>query len=438
MIYKNSSNIIYQYTADRLKLRRKVLKLTNDVIAQKKIFVHYAAYKDWATDKDEPERFESKINPQKTKYDASMISRILNNKRGKISNRNSPNPYLIPPAYEELLVKQLQFDNITELFWGKESVELEFIVKSFYATLFKEVLEDNQTELSKLLNLCLIDYVPYSKSLSYYHMILNHCIEMCSYFNNHTAISKKELCDILKTDTHDLCENLKNGDPLLSPICGTIIYIMDMLNIGDKNTDALNDFKILEGNLKYFREEAIGRIIFLNYEDLRKLYQEYFFKQKNFKLLNKKISKFISTILVPFFKEKLGNQDEFKSYSLGYRVKNLIETDFESIFSYTSQITQEQYTDCTNPISNLYKELLKINLKYISGLRHIQWRIDRASVDISSKEDIERFYLQTLTIENHHKNWLENYTEHLSHLNLTEYGDYMEEDSYEELKCDNE
>ncbi len=36
MKYEKSSNIIYQYTADRLKRRREVLKLTNDVIARKK------------------------------------------------------------------------------------------------------------------------------------------------------------------------------------------------------------------------------------------------------------------------------------------------------------------------------------------------------------------------------------------------------------------
>ncbi|AIA69014.1 hypothetical protein Q426_10450 [Streptococcus equi subsp. zooepidemicus CY] len=36
MNYEKSSNIIYQYTADRLKRRRGVLKLTNDVIARKK------------------------------------------------------------------------------------------------------------------------------------------------------------------------------------------------------------------------------------------------------------------------------------------------------------------------------------------------------------------------------------------------------------------
>ena len=50
MKYEKSSNIIYQYTADRLKRRREVLKLTNDVIARKKIFVHYEAYTVYSTD----------------------------------------------------------------------------------------------------------------------------------------------------------------------------------------------------------------------------------------------------------------------------------------------------------------------------------------------------------------------------------------------------
>lgn len=146
MKYEKSSNIIYQYTADRLKRRREVLKLTNDVIARKKIFVHYEAYTDYATDEDEPERFNTEINPVKSKFDSSMISRILNNERGKIGERNSPNPYLIPPAYEKLLMEQLQFEDIKELFWGA-SIEVGSIVKSFYRTLFEEILEDNQSEL---------------------------------------------------------------------------------------------------------------------------------------------------------------------------------------------------------------------------------------------------------------------------------------------------
>jgi hypothetical protein len=49
-----------------------------------------------------------------TQYDLSMISKIFNNKK------TNNNPYLIPPAYIDLLVQQLKYNSIGELLWGKD------------------------------------------------------------------------------------------------------------------------------------------------------------------------------------------------------------------------------------------------------------------------------------------------------------------------------
>lgn len=449
MKYEKSSNIIYQFTADRLKRRREVLKLTNDVIARKKIFVHYAAYTDYATDEDEPERFNAEINPVKSKFDSSMISRILNNERGKIGERNSPNPYLIPPAYEELLMEQLQFEDSKELFWGS-SVEVEVIVKSFYTTLFEEILEDNQSELSELLNLYIGDYVPFSRELAYYQLIVEKCIEQCSDLSEQfskigTKISKNELWDMftsmLENDFEYLLESFERGDPLAIVMYTTIDFIMEMISKNTENRDKrtiLITFQLLKLNLDSFRRESIGRIIFVNFENLVQLYQDYFFQLSNFKSLNKKISEFVSDILTPFFKELLGTPDEFKYYSLGYRVRTIIETDIESIYSYESRITQEQYDDVTNHNSRTYKSLLDTTITYISDLKNMQWLTDRELAEIPVNEDVEWFYLQATDIKRLHTEWLNCYNVYLENNYLVEYGDYLEEDEYDELVEEND
>lgn len=446
MKYEKTCNIIYQYTADRLKRRREVLKLTNDVIARKKIFVHYEAYTDYATDEDEPERFEAEASPVKSKFDSSMISRILNNEKGKIGGRNSPNPYLIPPSYEDLLVEQLQFEDRVELFWGS-SIELEYIVKSFYKILFEEVLEDGESELSDLLSLYLTDYVPYSTDLAYYQMIVEKCLEQCDVLSEQfstvgTTISNSELWDIftnlLDNDFEYLLEGFEKGNPLVITMYATIDFIMDMIEKKEENWDIsslLISFQLLKSD--WFKKEAIGRIIFLNYEPLLRLYEDYFRKQINFKFLNKKISEFVLDVLTPYFKELLGNPEEFKTYSLGYRVRNIIKTDIENIFSYTSRITQEKYDDVTNPNSNMYKQLLNTTLTYIKDLKYIQWLNDRERVEIDSKEDIERYYLQSSDIERLKDSWSEQYDEYLSSNPLVEFGKYMEADEYEEMLIEN-
>lgn len=170
-----------------------------------------------------------------------------------------------------------------------------------------------------------------------------------------TTISNSELWDIftnlLDNDFEYLLEGFEKGNPLVITMYATIDFIMDMIEKKEENWDIsslLISFQLLKSD--WFKKEAIGRIIFLNYEPLLRLYEDYFRKQINFKFLNKKISEFVLDVLTPYFKELLGNPEEFKTYSLGYRVRNIIKTDIENIFSYTSRITQEKYDDVTNPI----------------------------------------------------------------------------------------
>ncbi|MBR7684723.1 hypothetical protein, partial [Streptococcus equi] len=146
---------------------------------------------------------------------------------------------------------------------------------------------------------------------------------------------------------------------------------------------------------------------------------------------------FVSDILTPFFKELLGNPDEYKTYSLGYRVRTIIDTDIESIFSYESRVTQEQYDDVTNRNNSIYKRLLETTITYISDLKYMQWLTDRESADVPLNEDVERFYLQATDFERLHTEWLNCYNVYLANSYLAEYGDYLEEDEYDELLTEN-
>lgn len=438
MEYKNSSNIIYKYTADRLKRRREVLKLTNDVISKKKIFVLEESYNDWATDESESEKFVQKANFQKTKFDSVIISRILNNERGKLGNRNSPNPYLIPPAYVDLLVEQLQFVDKYELFWGAE-IEQETIVSSFYLKLIEEILDGEQSDLKDLLNLYINDYVPHVRDLSYHQMIVEKCLEQSEILSNlfpsyGTENLRNEIKELLQFDYKQLLQNFEDNNPIAIAIFTTIDFIFDMIGKKDDDSDVsyiLMTFKEL--NDTWFRKEAMGRIIYLNFDNLLQLYKDFFLQQPNFKNLEKKISEFVSDILTPYFYELLGNQEEFKTYSHGYRVRTIIETDIKNIFSYASKITQEQYDNVNNSNSNIYKRHLQTCLTYISELKDMQRLTDTERMRISPFEDIERLYLQFSDVEKLYDKWLKHYSDYLSDCDLEEYGNYLEFDEYEEM-----
>ncbi|MBK0348063.1 hypothetical protein JDW15_05315 [Aerococcaceae bacterium zg-ZJ1578] len=472
MMYENSSNIIYQFTADRLKRRKEVLKLTNDVIARKKVFVHYESYEDWITGEDEPERFIAEINLKNSKkFDSSMISRILNNERGKLGKRNSPNPYLIPPMYEDVLVEQLQFRDKNELFWGATE-ELEFIVKAFYTELFKEILKDSQSELSRLLNLYLIDYIPYSKERAYYQIIKEKCMEQCDYFSKQLALqgiiqSKEELWDIfinmVENDLQQVHILLDQGDWFVNKMCFTIVSILYMLG---ERRNAQIDSMLLKFSLlmrSYLDiTEAIGRFIILNFKDLLRLYQQYFLRLDNFKSLNKKILTFVSDVLSPFFRDLVGNPDEYQIYSLGHRVRVIIETDIEKTISYVNRKILELFNDDNSfdkRIDQLllssklfyildfidglvleedesrihFQRLLQTNLTYIDELETLQRFSDNEVAKIPSKVVVSFYYSQVTFIAMQHNEWLEQYNEYLSNNNFLIYGNYIEAKEYEEL-----
>lgn len=434
MDFEQSSNVIYQYTSDRLKLRKSLLKLTNEVIAKKKIFVH-DSYVDYAADKDDIEKYIPKENFSKSQFDPSIISRIINNEKRKIKERNSPNPYLIPPAYEELLLEQLQFVNKIELFWGTD-LELNYIVKVFYNVLFGEIMRGEQSELKELLTLYVSDYVRFSRDKAFFKLIREKCIEY--WKTNFPEPNSQDETDnkyfelwnrVIHELKHNISYSLKQfqeGNPLLDSMYEVVDFIINMIEKKQSSDFPETLFTLANLNSDWYFNESMGRIIYLNFENLLQMYKDYFLNLPNFKFLNKKISIFVTDILTPYFKELLGNIEQFKLYSLGYRVKNIIETDIDSVFSHLTRIVSESITK----LDEQYIKLLETVLTYIKDVEGMQWLLDREIASIPLKEDIERMYLDTINIKKLKQEWETNYIEYIKNSELKEYGDYIEWEDY--------
>ena len=68
----------------------------------------------------------------------------------------------------------------------------------------------------------------------------------------------------------------------------------------------------------------------------------------------------------------------------------------------------------------------------------MQWLTDRELAEIAVNKDVEWFYLQATDIKRLHTEWLNCYNVYLGNSYLVEYGDYLEEDEYDELVEEND
>lgn len=126
--YQNTINFIYESTAKRLTDR------TNELRMKKSDLI---------------------IDNLNTQYDLSMISKILNNKK------TSNNPYLIPPTYIDLLIKNLKYKNVRELLWDKPEENITY-VRTILFMLIEEII-NKHPEYSERLSLPLREDVSYVK-----------------------------------------------------------------------------------------------------------------------------------------------------------------------------------------------------------------------------------------------------------------------------------
>lgn len=446
MNFERSSEVIYRYAAERLKLRKEHLGLTNDIISGKKIYVHFKEYIDWADDSEnEPERFDIVENPRKSSFDSTMISRIINNNKKAVEGRNSPNPYLIPPIYEDLLLDKLQFENRTELFWGNID-EQEYIIKSFYSILFDEILEVKQLELNKILRLLIEDYVPYSSNSAYYKLIVDRCHEYLQLISDELMIdgmkmSAEQFWDIFhelyNSQIEDLVKEMESENPVMTGLYTLIKIILEMIGKVKEDADCLNvltSFAVLECNNKYFKKEALGRILYRDFDRLSQLYKDYFLKLNNFKFLQKKIEMFVTTELTTFFRDVTDDIATLTTTSHGFRVKSIIEADITNIFDNIIKIAQGQGNDNQKSHSSIYERVLKSALIYIEDLKLMQWITDKELAPTTNYEDMEKLFIFSIEYERLHEEWERNYKVSLNEIKFEKYKDVLESEEYEDTQ----
>lgn len=447
-MYEKTCEVIYRCTAARLKIRKEYLKLTNDIISDNKIYVYYDEYIDYAGDGEEslPKRYLLEPNFKKSSFDSAMISKIINNNRKGADKRSSPNPYLIPPRYEELLRKKLQFSSKQELFWD-DSENLKYFIEIFYSTLFSEVLDGENQKLKYYIELLLYDYIMYAKGKTTYDFIKDKCIELLmetySHLNNSNEFSYDKALKMFQDFEIKLekRQNVDNNDLISVSLISIIKSIYTMLHNAKQEQvcseedihDIVIKYIVDKGNLEYFKQEALGRIICFHQSELETLFKEYFFNLENYKNLPRKIKVFVQTKLTSYFKGFLENEDEFKQNSLGLRVKNIIENDISTAYSYMNPIKLEKHGEKREGSTLLYNKLLKESLKYIDTLKFNQHEIDKIIVLSSRiKDDIERYYLRSVNEEYLFNEWRKLYEENIKNSSLKLYNEYIEAELYDE------
>ena len=110
--------------------------------------------------------------------DDKLVSRVCNNTR-----REKKNKYLFTPTLIEETIKntQMNFPNEMALLWGNEDEIKEYIYSLFFAIILDFLSARCKNEAYNKLNQqefdiedCLIDYVPFAKYATYYHLFVKH------------------------------------------------------------------------------------------------------------------------------------------------------------------------------------------------------------------------------------------------------------------------
>lgn len=313
--YKETTEYIYQTTATRLKNKKSELKLTNEELADKveKVIIKPGYEDPTGMGEDEPEEYE--IVKKKSKFDKSMISRILNNKKGiPKGKKSSPNPFLIPPAYISILQKKLKLNSEEELFWGNERERESDFYKNIFVNIVKDWVNIDYT-MNKFDEL-LIDYISYAKNLTYWNI----------FFNN----------------------SKKRDYPAI--FYGTRYY-------------RISEDSIYE-NIEKDRTKAIDYLYLKCESEFKYLFDSFIKDHSNFKSLPKNLDNFVFSTLFPALKKFELDED-----SLGLRVKNLIISDLSN----SGEISYKRYLE--NPLSieeSFMEKKIIADIEYIVSLEKIQ------------------------------------------------------------------
>ncbi|HFK9594337.1 TPA: hypothetical protein ACG05R_001444, partial [Enterococcus faecium] len=330
--------------------------------------------------------------------DPIMISRMLNNQRDPISKeRPSPNPFLIIPSYIQTLIETLHFERSQDLFWG-EACELPFFSGKLFNLFINEISSDSNYK--HLVDILLMDYVPYAKQLAYKELVWRR-LEEEGYASDQVEMFMQQI------DGDTPFEQTNNNKNDFAIFVGVAYSIMKTYGLTEQNHNSevfLMEFSFLDGHIEYFRKEAVGRLYLLVEEQFLNNYQEFFYQQDSFKSLSKKIVKFIKDRFIPMLYDAIGRDlnDEvdiqgFKELSLGYRVRNIVQTDIAQLSEFSENLYQVDFRDKKqNRLQQSYLDMLESAKKYIQDLKLTQYFLDQATYAPDTGQEAEILYSESI------------------------------------------
>lgn len=433
--YKNIMEFFYEHTAQRIKIRKEIIGLTNKEICGYQIewIKTQEEYIDFTEQgEDQDAKFEKRyIKGDLKVLDEKIISRILNNNRKDYKNRSSPNPFLIPPSYIEPLATILKFKDARDMLFGEEW-ELEIIC----GKLFKIIIDtlECREEYSYLIETILDDYVRYSQNRAYRDNITNYLVDK--------GFSTELIESLSSSLSSNLLEHIEQQFPYLHDVFFEIIHILDVYALIDKDQSTyildylkkakrevidsfsyevdeenfMNQFEetmpsmtkefiITFSNLSIllidYRNEAIGRLYLQVKTEFINLYKNYFLKLNNFKSFDKYVIFFIEEKFIPFIKNYF-DLKIFKEISLGHRVANIMRTDL-------AQLSMNLSTNnSNNALIETHIELIKLSMNYIEKLRHYQFIYDKNLYSSDEHEDAQWHYFNTFKADWNKLYWKRN------------------------------
>lgn len=163
-IINDISSEVYIKISERLKAKKKKLKLTREQI------------------------FES---------DIPLVSRALNNRR--IKNKN---PYLLTPTLADAVVKIMKFKSTYELVWG-EKEERQKLLEHFFINGLKYLMKIHEDTIDKTL-ITYFDYA-YSKAM-YDYIVPNATTDVHEIIHRYEFHRDNAIYDFIKQNLKELSE----------------------------------------------------------------------------------------------------------------------------------------------------------------------------------------------------------------------------------------
>lgn len=253
-----------------------------------------------------------------------------------------------------------------------------------------------------------MDYVPYAKQIAYKELVWRR-LEEEGYENDQV---EKFIQQIDGEIPFEQTNNSKNDFMIFIGVAYSTMRTYGLTEKNHNSKEFLIDFSFLDGHIEYFRNEAVGRLYLLVEEQFLNNYKEFFYQQESFKSLSKKIVKFIEDRFIPMLYDAIGRDlnDEvdiqgFKELSLGYRVRNIVQTDIAQLSEFSANLSQVDFKEKKhNRLQQSYLDMLESAKKYIQDLKLTQYFLDQAIYASDTGRDAERLYSKAIQSE-----WEEKY-----------------------------